>query len=81
MFASEAIPLNHSRSGDPEYCCSAWKHNFHFRPGAPMTPGHLIWCCCKSLTSVIEDPSPAAKDADAGPPDDNNPRTGIAWNE
>jgi hypothetical protein len=54
MRASEAIPLGHPLDGDPEHCCSGGKHNFHFRPGAPRTPGHLIWCCCKSVLTEIE---------------------------
>jgi hypothetical protein len=70
MRASEATPLNHSRQGDPEHCCSAGQHNYHFRPGARKIPGHLIWCCCKSVLSEIE---PEASDwpdrgaAEAGP--------------
>lgn len=56
MRASEATPLNHSRWGDPEYCCSGEprKHNYHFRPGATRAVGALIWCCCKSVLSVVE---------------------------
>src|SRR5215472_11074651 len=62
MRASDAIPLNHSRDGDPEHCCSGGRHNYHFRPGASMAPGCLIWCCCKSVLSEIEpeNPDPAA---------------------
>lgn len=58
MRASEATPLDHSRDGDPEHCCTDGKHNYHFRPGAPKTPGGLIWCCCKSLLTTIEPETP-----------------------
>jgi len=65
MRASEATPLNHSRWGDPEHCCEDGWHNYHFRPGARKIPGHLIWCCCKSVLTTIEpenvqDAAPAA---------------------
>lgn len=51
---SEAIPLDHPRGGDPEYCCAGGHHNFHLRPDAPWRIGAVVQCCCKSLVSVIE---------------------------
>lgn len=60
MKASQAIPLNHSRWDDPEFCCTRepnWrdnKHNWHLRPGAEHRIGALVSCCCKSVTSTIE---------------------------
>ena len=71
MRASDAIPLNHSRWGDPEHCCSGGRHNYHFRPGATEAPGALISCCCKSVMTAIEPelpaPCPVCRD------------TGIVW--
>lgn len=67
MRASDAIPLNHPLDGDPEYCCTGGRHNYHFRPGARKIPGHLIWCCCKSVLSVIEPDWPDRGAAENGP--------------
>lgn len=68
MRASEATPLDHPRDGDPEYCCSGGKHNYHFRPGATKAAGALIWCCCKSVLTAIEpeDPEPATPPGGTG---------------
>ena len=66
MRASEATPLNHSRWGDPEHCCSGGQHNYHFRPTATRAVGALIWCCCKSVLSEIEPENPEAAAALTG---------------
>ncbi len=76
MRASEATPLDHSRSGDPEYCCSGGKHRYHFRPGATKAVGALIWCCCKSVLDEVERETcgcPCCCPASGKPDDDGTP--------